>query len=315
MDLPVLNAEAKEALRRARAVASERGLNPADLTDILGALVDSKPAVRLLELFDAEPDKVRAAVAFIMSQGAPWLTDADAEDRTVDLARAEAARLGQDETGPEHLILALVRQQNSMPAGLLESMGLTVDSAREAVRYLHGQVPDWLPPTSLQSAFSWAPMEAVPGSMSEEDAARMLDMSMGNFEVGMSALDRVVGIGQAVEASGVVVEMIALEVREGGGVLYWRTETSEDQMLGDADIAFSDDLGTTYQVMPSGWSGSGRETRGQTLVVPKPPRGAQTLIIEVRSFGRMDWMPLPPSMSPPMEVTAGSWRFEVSLSQ
>jgi hypothetical protein len=158
-------------------------------------------------------------------------------------------------------------------------------------------------------------MEMVPGSMSEEDAARMLDTSMANFEVGMSALDRVIGIGQAVEASGVVVEMIALEIREGGGVLHWRTQTAEDRMLGDADIAFSDDSGTTYQVTPSGWGGSDRETRGVTLVVPKPPHEARTLIIEVRSFGRMDWMPLPPSMSPPIDVTGGSWRFEVSLSQ
>ena len=187
-------------------------------------------------------------------------------------------------------------------------MGLTLDSVRERPFAIStARVPDWQAPTRLQSAFSSAPMDAVPGSMfGEEDAARMLDTSMGNFEGrNSSALDRVVGIGQAVEASGVVVEMIALEVREGGGVLYWRTETSEDQMLGDADIAFSDDLGTTYQVMPSGWSGSGRETRGVTLVVPKPPRDALTLTIEVRAFGRMDWMPLPPSRSPPIGCDGG----------
>jgi hypothetical protein len=316
MDLPVLNGEAKEALRRARAAAIERGLNRADLSDILGALLESEQAVRLVELFEAEPDKIQAAVAF-MSEGTSWQShpDPDAEERTVDLARAEAARLGQDETGPDHLILALVRQQNSMPGGILESMGLTLDSAREAVRYLHGLVPDWQPPTSLNSATSWAPMEMVPGSMSEEDAARMLDMSMTNFEVGMSALDRVIGIGQANEAAGVLVEMIALEIREAGGVLHWRTRTSEDRMLGDADISFSDDAGTAYQVMPSGWSGSGRESSGETLLVPKPPQEARTLTIEVRSFGRMDWMPLPPSMSRPMDVTTGPWRFEVSLSQ
>jgi hypothetical protein len=313
MDLPVLNAEARECLRRARGAATERGPNRADLSDILSALVESEPAVRLLELFEAEPDKVRAAVAF-MSQGASSQTDPDAEERTVDLARAEAARLGQGETGPEHLILALARQQNSLPGGILESMGVTLDSAREAVRYLHGRVPDWQPPTSIQSASSsWAPMEMVPGSMSDEDAARMLDMSMTNFEVGMSALDRVIGIGQANEAAGVLVEMIALEIREAGGVLHWRTQTSEDRLLGDADIAFSDDAGTTYQVMPSGWSGSGREARGETLVVPKPPHEARTLTIEVRSFGRMDWMPFPAPMSPAREEVAGSWRFEISL--
>lgn len=143
----------------------------------------------------------------------------------------------------------------------------------------------------------------------------MLDTSMANFEVGMSALDRVIGIGQANEASGVLVEMIALEIREAGGVLHWRTQTSEDRLLGDADIAFSDDAGTTYQLMPSGWSGSGREARGETLVVPKPPHEARTLTIEVRSFGRMDWMPFPAPMSPAREEVAGSWQFEISLGR
>jgi hypothetical protein len=312
MDMPVLNAEAKEALRRARAAATERGLNRAELGDILGALVVSLPAVRLLELFEAEPDKLTAAVSS-MSHGS-WQTDPDAEERTVDLARAEAARLGQSETGPDHLVLALVGQQSSLPGVILEAMGVTLDSARDAVRYLHGRVPDWQPPMSLDSSTSWAPMETVPGSMSGEDTARILDMSMTNFEVGMSVLERVIGIGQANEAGGIRVEMIALEIREAGGVLHWRTQTSEDRMLGDADIAFSDDAGTTYQVMPKGWSGSGHESSGETLVVPKPPEEARTLTIEVRSFGRMGWMAPPPSMSRPMDVTRGSLRFEVSLT-
>src|SRR5207244_3129317 len=146
--------------------------------------------VRLFELFEAEPEKVRAAVTFLSEGGARWEADADAEERTVDLARAEAARLGQGETGPEHLVLALARQQHSLPSGILESMGLTLNSAREAVRFLHGQVPDWQPPTSLNSASSsWTTMEKMPGSMPAEDAAQMLDMSMSNFEVGTSVLE------------------------------------------------------------------------------------------------------------------------------
>ena len=314
MDLLALNADANEALDHARARAAERGLNTSNLTDILIALVDSQEAVRLIELFETEPDSVRAASAFL-SQSDIW-TDPDAEERTVDLARAEAARLGQSEAGPEHLVLALVRQLNSMPAGILESLGITLDSAREAVRYLHGLVPDWQPPANLNSlvALKSAPTEGSPGPISEEDAARRLDMSMTNFEVGMGALDRVIGIGQATEAAGILVELIALEIREGGGVLHWRTQTNADRVLGDADMAVSDDLGTTYQVLPGSWSGSDRESRGETRLVPKPLDAARTLIIDIRSFGRMDWIPFPSPLSPIRDEVTGSWRFEVSLA-
>ena len=313
MDLPVLSSDAEEAIHRARGTAGEHGRKGAALVDILIALLDSQQAVRLLEQFEPEPEKVRRAALFLTQHGAAR-HDPDAEERIVHLARSEAGRMGHGETGPEHLVLALAREAGSLAGGILESIGLTLDPAREAVRYLHGQVPDWQPPTNrLSSAtLTLSPIDSADVSMSEADAARMLDTAMVNFEIGMSRLHRVVAIGQALEASGVLVEMIALEVREAGAVLLWRTQTSEDRLLGQADIAVSDDAGTAYQVMPANWSGNGRESRGETRLVPRPPDKARVLIIEVQSFGRIDRMPVW-LRSPDWEDVGGPWRFDVSL--
>jgi hypothetical protein len=288
-------------------------LDRAEPAEILLGLLDSREAIRLLELFRVEPEKLRAGLAFMLQAGA-WQTDANAEERIVDLARAEAARLGQSKAGSEHLLLALVREPGSMASGLLQSVGVTLDPAREAVRFLHGKVPDWQPPPSgLPSESSiWAPLEMVPGA-SHEDAAEILDIAMSNFEVGLSPLDRVIGIGQSADSAGVLVELIALEIREAGAVLLWRTQTAEDRLLGPPDVALADDAATTYKVLPARWSGGGRESRGETILTPRPPDEARTLRIEFGSFGNVDWMAGPLPSPPPMEEVRGSWGFEVSL--
>ncbi len=306
MDLPALSADANASLRRARTVGSERGLARAELSDILVALMDDTGVVRLIELFEVEPDKIRTATTF-RTQGPTWLTDADAEERTVDLARTEATRLGQDEAGSEHLLLALLRQSNSVPGGILESLGMNLDSAREAVRYLNGQVPDWQQPHGETSAFAIAPLTAMefdPDGPHHEDAVRMLEASMGLVEVGMSPLEQVVGIGQVAEASDVLVEMISLEIREAGAMLHWRARTTEEGFLGDADVAISDDIGTVYYVLPASSTGSGLASSGEMIVTPhrrqRHDGSSSTCAHSARATGR--------SGSPPCEARRWSAR-------
>lgn len=293
MDFPALSGDASQALDRARGLARERGSDRAETVDVLLALLESPQAVRLLELFGGEPEPLRAGLTFILQRPA-WQTDADAEDRTVDLARAEADRLGQAEAGSEHLLLALVREPGSVASGLLYSMGMTLDSARQAVRYLHGQVPGWQRPPATEvpsRVTAWAPMEAVPSSMFPDvDTAEMLDVAMDLGEVHLSPLVRVIGIGQGVKSSDVLVELIALEIRESGALLHWRTETAEDGLPGQPDITVADDAGTTYNVFPESVSGGGREARGEARITPRPPDTAKALHIEVRSFEDLDWI-------------------------
>jgi Clp amino terminal domain, pathogenicity island component len=313
MALPMLAPDAKDALRRAREVAEARGMRRADAADILVGLLESRDATRLLALFSTDPERIRTALAFL-TLGTARPPDEDAEERTVDLARAEAERLEATEAGSDHLMLGLARQSGSAVASILESVGMTLGAGRDAVRYLHGLLSDWEPPAVRPpAAEASTPLASMTLPMDPDDAAQTGRAAMADFEVGVSRLIRVIGIGLVVEASEVLVEMIALEIREAGAVLLWRAQTETERLLGAADLTIADDLGTAYDVFPASWSSGGRESRGETRFTPAPLRDARTLIVEVRSFGRIEWMPTPSPLGLASDEVVGSWRFEVPL--
>jgi hypothetical protein len=305
---PALNPEGKEALRRARAIANGKGFDRADVPHILMALLDSRRPNELLGFFGAEPDRLREGLA-VLTSDSDWQVDPDAEARTVELARIEAAQLGQPQTGPEHLLLGIVRQSGSMPAVLLgQAYGMRLTAVRDAVRFLNGQLPEWQPPV-VASGLMWNSSPVVVDTVLSENAvSRHLP-----GHVGSSPLRRVVAIGQGQMSSGVLVELIALEIRETASHLYWRTATDQDRNLGSADLAVTDDVGTHYDVFPVMSSGSWREAQGETMIEPSPPGSASVVTIEVRSFGLPEWQAPPPSFGLPVEEIEGSWRFRVSL--
>ena len=318
MEFPPLSQGARDVLDRAREAARGRGVEDPEGPDVLVALLDSEEATRMLELFDDQPAKLGAALQF-MTRGALMQADGDAEQRIVDLARAEAGRLGHQETGADHLLLALVRESGSVAGGLLSSLGITVDTGRRAVRFLHGQEDTWEPPTDREvpsRLAAWGPMDAVPIEDVPEwvrERAEQIDDAMSSVEIGLERLRRVIAIGQSAEASSIIAELIVLEVRESGAVLLWRTTSEDERLIGPPQLTISDDIGTAYTVFPMGWGGSGRESRGEILVTPAPPDAARTLVIEVRSFEDAGWMTAPfPGPLPP-EVVVGPWRFEIPL--
>ena len=315
MDLPPLNTDGNASMRRARATAVDRGLERADPIDVLvGLLGDDSAAIRVLEMFQTVPDMIRTAATFLSA--ATW-PDADAEDRIVDLARTEAARLGQDTAGSEHLLLALLRQPNSIAGGVLSSLGVTLDPAREAVRFIHGQVPDWQPPEPPADGlpkFASAPMTAVdfePGEEPFSAVPAQVSPFAFDFDIGLSPLQRVVAIGQVKDAAGVQVEMIALEIRETGAYLGWRTRAAEERPVEEPVITVTDDVGTDYHLFPGSSSSSGYASSGETWIAPAPPVRARSLIIEVDSF-HIYGGPFGPFRRPTNSIL-GPWRFEVAL--
>jgi hypothetical protein len=64
--------------------------------------------------------------------------------RILDLARAEADRLGHRYVGPEHLVLGLLRDGGNPAARILQARGVDLAAARAALRRLadRGVVPD-----------------------------------------------------------------------------------------------------------------------------------------------------------------------------
>lgn len=56
--------------------------------------------------------------------------------RVLELSIDEAALLGQDSVGPEHLLMGLIREQKGIAAQILNHVGVTEDAARAEVNRL-----------------------------------------------------------------------------------------------------------------------------------------------------------------------------------
>jgi hypothetical protein len=160
-------------------------------------------------------------------------------------------------------------------------------------------------------------MYAVPGQelagFTEAESRRYDEMHGRYFEIGKSRLVRVVPVGQAIDAEGVLIELTAIEMRDLGAVLLWRTVTGDDRILGPPEVSIGDDAGTEYEINWGSWSGSDHESRGETRFGPSPPAEAATLFVEIKSFGGNAGTPLPDHVPVPWHGVEGPWSFEVSL--
>lgn len=126
-------------------------------------------------------------------------------------------------------------------------------------------------------------------------------------KIDRSSLVRVLGIAETVETEGIRVELIALEIRAAGAVLYWKAHSRDQGILGPADLAMTDDAGTKYQVLATAGSGGEQSWNGQYTVSPAPPAGRR-LQIDVRKFeGFGERFPGAPRSGP----VDGLWRFDV----
>jgi hypothetical protein len=169
--------------------------------------------------------------------------------------------------------------------------GAQPNPIRGALRRLVGRLgrqrrSDWQP--SLEVRADWEMLRAIPES----------------------PLLQVVGVGRTVVAADLTVELLAIEVREHGAVIYWRARSAREGILLSADVAVADDRETPYHVVPGGGSGSAQAWEGQTHFRPVPPVGAR-LTINMTSFGPSDH--LPTQMYVPTERIVGPWLFEVEI--
>lgn len=125
-----------------------------------------------------------------------------------------------------------------------------------------------------------------------------------------SPLVRVIPIGQAADVSGVRVELIALEVRETGALLYWKAFPAQERFLGEIELHVSDERGTVYTAYPMEAGGNGHVWKGEAIVVPRPPADAGVLRVRVRGF--QGFMAIPFEELPQTAVE-GEWTFDVGV--
>src|SRR5947199_7144938 len=91
-------------------------------------------AAKVLANLGVELNKVRSAVEFIIGRGDRAVMGeiglTPRAKKVIELAVDEARRLGHHYIGTEHLLLGLVREGKGVAAGVLESLGISLDKAR-----------------------------------------------------------------------------------------------------------------------------------------------------------------------------------------
>ena len=114
---------------------------------LLGLVRESDSvAARLLSDLKIELNKVRSAVEFIIGKGEQPVSGENIgltprSKKVIELAVDEARRMGHHYIGTEHLLIGLLREGEGIAAGVLESLGVTVEKARSGAQHLQSNAP------------------------------------------------------------------------------------------------------------------------------------------------------------------------------
>src|SRR2546427_8315116 len=103
-------------------------------------------AAKVLGNLGVELNKVRSAVEFIIGRGDRTVAGdiglTPRAKKVIELSVDEARRLNHHYIGTEHLLLGLVREGEGIAAGVLESLGVSLDKVRaEVPRILSQSMP------------------------------------------------------------------------------------------------------------------------------------------------------------------------------
>src|SRR5579885_440823 len=100
-------------------------------------------AAKVLGNLGVELNKVRSAVEFIIGRGDRTVAGdiglTPRAKKVIELSVDQARRLNHHYIGTEHLLLGLVREGEGIAAGVLESLGVSLDKVRSQVSYVLNQ--------------------------------------------------------------------------------------------------------------------------------------------------------------------------------
>ena len=102
---------------------------------LLGLVRESEgTAAKVLAGLGIELTKIRSAVEFIIGKGESTSSGeiglTPRAKKVIELAVDEARRLNHHYIGTEHLLIGLMREGEGVAAGVLESLGVTLDKVR-----------------------------------------------------------------------------------------------------------------------------------------------------------------------------------------
>src|ERR1041384_7072693 len=100
-------------------------------------------AAKVLGNLGVELNKVRSAVEFIIGRGDRTVAGdiglTPRAKKVIELSVDEARRLNHHYIGTEHLLLGLVREGEGIAAGVLESLGVSLERVRAETTRIHAQ--------------------------------------------------------------------------------------------------------------------------------------------------------------------------------
>jgi len=113
-------------------------------------------AAKVLANLGVELNKVRSAVEFIIGRGDRAITGdiglTPRAKKVIELAVDEARRLNHHYIGTEHLLLGLVREGEGIAAGVLESLGVSLDKVRNQIIHVLNQSQPYSQQESKQAS-------------------------------------------------------------------------------------------------------------------------------------------------------------------
>src|SRR2546425_6880661 len=105
---------------------------------LLDLIREGDGVARVLDSLGVDLAKARKAVEFVIGRGTQTTTPSEITlsprtKKVIELGIDEARNIGQSHVGTEHLLLGLVREGESVGAGVLESLGVTLAKVRPQV--------------------------------------------------------------------------------------------------------------------------------------------------------------------------------------
>ena len=140
----LLSGPARELMLRAVQRAAERGAPDLDVLDLLGAAAQADPGRALLRSAGADPDGLLKQIGERTAGGAPGAAPATlspAAKRALLDAQRISRVLEASYIGPEHLLLALAANPDSLAARLLAGHGISANELQQALLGEAGKAP------------------------------------------------------------------------------------------------------------------------------------------------------------------------------
>lgn len=158
------------------------------------------------------------------------------------------------------------------------------------------------------AGYSWGTSDGSPDQSVQSLVERHGRDSMRVAGVDQGVLRRVIAVGTAADAGAVRVELVAVEIREDGGIatLVAHVRPPLGYVGHFLEGVVEDDAGTAYVASNQGSGGSSPgATRHEIRFSPAPPDTARILVVRIEQFAD--------PFRGGSEPIAGPWEFRVAL--